>query len=128
MRKIVVSNPVNLQGNSFAMAFRGAELAGEVKPGVEIQLVDAKGQDLLNVEVLDSWAGPVGNFPALLAEMMQDPLCRSFTGLFTHLMLTRTKEGETTELSTPLSILVMKPKVSSIIRPSSSQIEKIRKS
>tara|TARA_R110002153_G_scaffold132597_2_gene281648 strand:- start:17544 stop:17924 length:381 start_codon:yes stop_codon:yes gene_type:complete len=126
MKKLIVSNPVNLQGNSFALAFRGTEIAGELKPGVEVQLVDTNGQELLNVEVLDVWGGPTGNFPALLAEMMQDPLCRTFTGLFTHLALSRTKESETTDMNTPLSVVIVKPKVSSIIRATSSQIAKMK--
>jgi hypothetical protein len=120
MKKLQVHNPVNLLGNNFAAAWRGADLAKEVILGEEVQLIDPAGQDLTYANVLDIWAGPLGHYPALLAEMMHDPLQRTFTGLHTYLMLH--SGGDKTPLTTPVTILILEPKLSTIIRPSSGMV------
>lgn len=125
MRKIIVTNPVNLLGNNFTMPFRGEELAKDVKPKEEVQLVDANDQELTYAEIIDIWAGPLGHLPALLCEMMQNPLCRSFTGLHTELMMHRPTEETATPLTTPITILILRPKDSTIIRPSAGAISKL---
>lgn len=127
MRQITVTNPVNLLGNNFSMAFRGVDMSENVKAKEEVQLIDQNGQELTYANVLDIWAGPLGHYPALLAEMMQNPLCRTFTGLHTELMLQRTKEDEQTPLTTPITILILEPKASTIIRPSASMAAKLTK-
>tara|TARA_R110002167_G_C12707228_1_gene655145 strand:- start:37883 stop:38266 length:384 start_codon:yes stop_codon:yes gene_type:complete len=124
MIQIPVTNPVNLIGNNFSMAFRGDEMSKNVKAKEEVQLVDSQGQELTYATVLDIWAGPLGHYPALLAEMMQNPLCRTFTGLHTELMLQRASDKETTPLTTVITILILEPKTSTILRATPNQIAK----
>ncbi len=124
MKKLTIQNPASIWGQNFSAAFRGGDLSKEVIAGEEVQLVDGHSQDLAFAEVVDIWAGPLGHYPALLAEMACDPLQRTFTGLLTHLMVYRGK-NEVTPLTTPMTILILKAKESTIIRPTHNQIKNV---
>jgi hypothetical protein len=129
MRTFTITNPVNLVGNNVTFATLGIEAAQELKSsedgtGEEIQLVDRNGQEICYAEVLDMWGGPLGHVPAMLLEMNQDPLQRTFTGLHTALML---QSQNPVPPDTPISIVIIRPKVSTIIRPSVSDMAKVAK-
>jgi len=124
MRTFTINNPVNLVGNNVTLVVSGIETAKEVKtseggPGEEIKLVDRNGQDITFAEVLDKWGGPLGHVPALLLEMCHDPLQRSFTGLHTALMI---ESKEPVPAMTDVSVLVIRPKVSTILRPTVAEV------
>ena len=129
MRTYTIANPVNLVGNNVTITVVGIKAAEEIKtseagPGEEIQLVDRNGQEICYAEVLDKWGGALGHVPALLLEMNQDPLQRSFTGLHTHLML----QSQTPVLpDAMISLLIIRPKVSTIIRPTGKQVADVIK-
>jgi len=120
MKQIIIHNPVNLSGHhTFTAGFRGT--MEKVAEGEDVQLVDPNGQDLNTVTVLNRWEGALCDAPAILLEMAHDPLQRTFSGLHTHLVV---NGGESTPLDTKITILAFEPKMSSLIRPSSSQIQK----
>ena len=93
--------------------------AKDLEQGEEIQIQDSGGQDITYAEVLDMWSGPLSHLPACLLEMSHDPLSRTFTGAHTSLML---KTGQPVALDAVVSILVIKPKTSTILRASAQQI------
>ncbi len=129
MRTFTIANPVNLVGNNVTISVMGIKTAKEVRtseagPGEEIQLVDSNGQEICYAEVLDKWGGPLGYAPAMLLEMNQDPLQRTFTGLHTALMLV---SQEPVLTMAEITILVIRPKVSTILRPTGKQIKNMTK-
>ena len=79
------------------------------------------------VEVLDRWGGEIAHVPAFLLEMCHDPLQRTFAGLHMHMMVYRKTENESTPMDTPLSVLIVKPKQSTLLRPTSGQIQKLKR-
>jgi len=121
MKQVVIHNPLYLEGSSFAHAFRGLL---DIRQDQEIHLVDTQGQDLMFSTVVDIWQGMLAHVPAMLLELSSDPLQRTFTGLHTHLMLHRETDGQGTPLDTEITILVMKPKKSSIVRATSRDIRR----
>lgn len=121
MKQIIIYNPVNLSGHhTFTAGFRGT--MEKISEGEDVQLVDTNGQDLSTVTVINRWQGALCDAPAILLEMSHDPLQRTFTGLHTHLVV---NGGEMAPLDSRITILAFEPKVSSLIRPSSSQIRKL---
>ncbi len=126
MKQYTIANPVNLVGNNVTIVVPGINAAKNLRSsedgtGEEISLVDRNGQDICYAEVLDKWGGPLGHAPALLLEMNQDPLQRTFTGLHTHLML---QSQVPVPADTQISIIIIRPKISTIIRPSAAEVAK----
>lgn len=120
MKQIVIYNAVNLSGHhTFTAGFLGT--MENIAEGEDVQLVDPNGQDLNTVTVINRWEGVLADAPAILLEMAHDPLQRTFTGLHTHLSI---NSGESAQLTDKITILAMEPRMSSLIRPSSSQIQK----
>lgn len=124
MKTYTIANPVNLVGNNVTIVVPGVDAAKNLKSsedgtGEEIALVDRNGQEICYAEVLDKWGGPLGHAPALLLEMNQDPLQRTFTGLHTHLML---QSQTPVSAADQISIIIIRPKTSTIIRPSAVDI------
>lgn len=124
MKTYTIANPVNLVGNNVTFVVPGIEAAEHLRSsedgtGEEIALVDRNGQDICYAEVLDKWGGPLGHAPALLLEMNQDPLQRTFTGLHTHLML---QSQVPIPADFKISIIIIRPKISTIIRPTAVDI------
>ena len=122
MKHLILQTPDNIQKGTLASGYRGTV---ELSPGDEVQLVLASKQRIAYAEIVDVWTGPLGDVPAVLLEMSQDPLQRTFTGFHTSLVMTRTEEGETTEMSTPVSVVLYRPKTSTLIRPTAGQARKL---
>ncbi len=113
MQTLTILNPINLEGTTFASVFKGDKHA-TLQRDDEVALVDAKDQDLTYADVMDIWSGALAHVPAMLTEMSNDPLQRTFTGLYTHLNF---HNKGAIDPSTVVTVLVLKPKSSSIIRP-----------
>ena len=126
MRQLTVHSPVNLTGGNFTMILRG-EKPEEAAPDAEFKLVDRRGQDLINAEVVDVWEGPLYHVPAILLEMAQDPLCRTFSGVQTQLAIYRENEEVATTPDIAVTVLIMRQKTSSILRATPSIMDRINK-
>ena len=127
MRRITIHNPSNLDTGNIAAAFLGDGFR-DLKSGEEVQLVDPADQELMFAEVLNVWAGPMTHVPALLLEMSNDPLQRTFSGLHMHLVARRGPDDEIPTQESPISVLVLRPKQSTLIRPTVNQIRGMSKS
>ena len=126
MENITLHNPVNLQAPAISAAFQGDKLS-KLRPGEEVKLVDSRGQELSYAEVIDIWAGPLANAPAILLEMSHDPLQRTFAGLHTHLGIYRAKGADVIQHGDALTILVLRLKKSTLIRPTQNEIGRLGK-
>ena len=116
MKRFIIHHPVNLSGDTVALFLPTLQ---ELNQGDEIQLVDGNDQDVCYAEVLDLWVGPLGQIPAVLLELGHDPLCRTFTGLNTFLSIW----GQVpTKMDTEVSAIVIRPKSSTLIRPTGRDI------
>ncbi len=124
MKQFTIYNPAGLHGPMISAAFLG-DKAASLQPGEEIQLVGPGGQELIYAEMLDIWIGPLSAAPAILLEKSHDPLQRNFTGLHLHLLSRYAGEGKGLDQATPISILVMRPKESTLIRPTNRQIDNL---
>lgn len=121
MKKLTIYNPVGLHGPMISACFIGDEYAA-IQLKDEVQLVSPSGQELIYAEVLDLFIGPLSNAPAILLEMTHDPLQRSFTGMHMHL-LARYTNGEAIAPEAAITILVLRPKQSTLIRPTTGQVQ-----
>jgi hypothetical protein len=124
MRRITIHNPANLDIGPIAATFIGDDFR-EMKAGEEVQLVDPADQDLIFAEVLNVWAGPMSHVPALLLEMSNDPLQRTFAGVHMHLVARRGPDAEIPTQESIVSILVLRPKQSTLIRPTMNDLKRM---
>jgi hypothetical protein len=104
------------------MGMRGTT---DLEPGNEVKLVQTNGQEISYAEIIDVWRGPLGDVPAVLLEMMHDPLQRTFAGFHMLLAMSRAEEDEQTGMGLPISVIVYRPKASTLIRPTNSQIRRL---
>lgn len=124
MKRLTIHNTHNLLGDPFAAAFLTKKLSGKFAVGEEVQLETADNQDLMYAEIQDAWTGPIAEVPALILEQSNDPLQRTFSGLYTYLTMTT---GERLSMEEPITVVVMKGKESTLIRPSARQIKNVGK-
>tara|TARA_R110000764_G_scaffold36736_2_gene81996 strand:+ start:26016 stop:26396 length:381 start_codon:yes stop_codon:yes gene_type:complete len=122
MRRITIHNPSNLDVGPISATFPGDSYRS-LKPSEEVQLVDTADQELMFAEVLNVWEGPLAHTPAMLLEMSHDPLQRTFAGVHMHLVARRAKQEDVIDQETVVSILVLRPKQSTLIRPTLNQIK-----
>tara|TARA_R110002153_G_scaffold66396_8_gene177519 strand:- start:533 stop:913 length:381 start_codon:yes stop_codon:yes gene_type:complete len=123
MRRIPIHNPCNLEGAPISAIFPGDEYKA-ITEREEVQLVDPADQDLTYAEVLNVWVGPLAHVPAMLLEMAHDPLQRSFAGAFMHLVARRATQETVINQETVVSLLVLRPKASTLIRPTLNDIKR----
>jgi len=123
MKRISIHNPANLEGGIIAAVFPDAL---EIDQGEEIQLVDMNDQDLTYAEVVNAWSGPLIHIPASILEMANDPLQRTFSGVFMHLAARREKAETVIDDETIVTALILRPKASTLIRPTMNQIKSVR--
>jgi len=122
MRRITIHNPCNLDIGPISATFPGDGFR-DLNASSEVQLVDANDQDLLFAEVLNVWSGPLAHVPAMLLEMSSDPLQRTFAGVHMHLVARREKQEDVINQETVISVLVLRPKQSTLLRPTLNQIK-----
>lgn len=125
MKRITIHNPCNLNIGPIAATLLGDDYR-DLKSGEEVQLVTPADQDLMFAEVLNVWAGPLAHAPAMLLEMSHDPLQRTFSGVHMHLVARRDKQDTNIDQETVVSILVLRPKQSTLIRPTLNDIKKVQ--
>tara|TARA_R110002153_G_C13114245_1_gene478032 strand:+ start:237 stop:617 length:381 start_codon:yes stop_codon:yes gene_type:complete len=123
MKRITIHNPCNLEGSPVSALFPGDEYKS-ITEREEVQLVDVNDQDLTYAEVLNVWVGPLAHVPAMLLEMAHDPLQRSFAGAYMHLVARRTEEDKVPNQETIVSLLVLRPKESTLLRPTLNDIKR----
>jgi len=124
MKRITIHNPANLDVGTVSATFLGDDFK-ELKEREEVQLVDPSDQDLIFAEVMNVWSGPLIHAPAALLEMSNDPLQRTFSGVHMHLLARRpTQETQVTQESA-VSILVLRPKQSTLIRPTLNDMKRL---
>mgnify|MGYP003629899782 CR=1 FL=1 len=125
MRRITIHNPANLDVGPISATFPGGDYR-DLKMGEEVQLVDPADQDLMFAEVLNVWEGPLAHVPAMLLEMSNDPLQRTFAGVHMHLVARRAKQDDTVDQETVISILMLRPKQSTLLRPTMNDIKRMQ--
>tara|TARA_R110002167_G_scaffold93122_1_gene249745 strand:+ start:3600 stop:3977 length:378 start_codon:yes stop_codon:yes gene_type:complete len=125
MKRLTIHNPANLQVGHISATFLGDEYR-ELKEREEVQLVDVNDQDLIFAEVLNVWSGPLSHVPALLLEMSSDPLQRTFAGLHMHLVARRSAAEIQITQESIVSVLVLGPKQSTILRPTMNDLKAAR--
>jgi hypothetical protein len=124
MRRIIIHNPANLDIGPISAAFIGDDYR-ELKQGEEVQLVDPADQDLIFAEVLNVWSGPMSHVPAMLLEMSNDPLQRTFGGLHMHFVARREADDDIPTQDNVISVLVLRPKQSTLIRPTMNDLKRM---
>tara|TARA_R110000737_G_scaffold47134_7_gene67093 strand:+ start:10353 stop:10730 length:378 start_codon:yes stop_codon:yes gene_type:complete len=125
MKRITIHNPANLEGAPISAIFPGDEYKAIVERE-EVQLVDPTDQDITYAEVLNVWVGPLAHVPAMLLEMSSDPLQRTFAGAHMHLVARRPEADKIPNQETVVSVLVLRPKASTLIRPTLNDIKRAR--
>lgn len=121
---ITIHNPSNLDTGPIAAAFLGDDYTS-LRERQEVQLVGVNGEPLMFAEVLNVWSGQLALVPAMLLEMSNDPLQRTFSGLFMHLVARRATDETVVNQESVITVLVLRPKQSTLIRPTNNQIRKV---
>jgi len=117
---IQIHNPTGLAGR-VATVLPGSM---DMKTGLEVKLVDSRDQDLAFGEVLDVWIGALASVPALALELAHDPLQRTFSGMMLHLQ-SRFEEGSSLKEDSRVTVLVLRVKDSTLIRPTNRDISRL---
>jgi len=81
--RIQFANPQGLHGTFSTVRVGDVRLT----PGLLVHLVDGDGHLLATARVADCWRGDLAAVPAAILEMEQEPLARTYSGLFTHLQV-----------------------------------------
>lgn len=125
MRRITIHNPCNLQVGVISATFLGEDYR-DVQPKEEVELVDLNDQQISYAEVLNIWCGPLAHVPAMLLEMSSDPLQRTFAGVHMHLVARREEQNQVINQESMISVLVLRPKQSTLLRPTLNDIKRAR--
>lgn len=119
MKTITIQSPARITGEDrYAVAQRDTQ---DFSEGEMVSLVGPDGAELARARAVDRWAGPLGAVPALLVEMMQDPLARTFAGLSAYVSIFESG-GEPTPLHTTITVMVLEPFASKIERATPGDI------
>jgi hypothetical protein len=123
MKTFAVTTTNNLLGGHCVFTVMDKTPPEDIQLGEEIKLVDRQGQDVSYATVRDKWVGLLGHVPALMLEMHHDALQRTFSGIDISLQLCADVQ---TGPETMVTLLIIEPKKSTLIRPTLGDIKRAK--
>ena len=83
METMKFAAPVGCRNEVFTTVRLGKKWRTRIQGGCrEVALQDNEGNAIGTAEITDVWFGPLSHIPGLFLEVIHDPVCRTWSGLF----------------------------------------------